>query len=130
MYFSIESRVPFCNPEIARFAFSLPEQYLVSDDGTTKAVLREALRGIVPEAIIVREKVGFATPQNEWLKLQIEWVRRTIQEADVRTLPFMKREAFDGIIERTGSSKRSWSQDMWRCLNLLLWSRQFNITWD
>ncbi len=130
MCFSIESRVPFCNPEIVRFALSLPEHYLVSDDGTTKAVLREALRGIVPEAIITREKVGFATPQNEWLKLQIESVRSTMQEADIGLLPFIKKETLRSIFEGTGSSKRSWSQDVWRYLNLLCWSRQFNIVWE
>jgi asparagine synthase (glutamine-hydrolysing) len=73
MWFSIESRVPFCNPEIARFALSLPEQYLISNNGTTKSVLRESLRGILPEPVITREKVGFATPQKNWLKLQGAW---------------------------------------------------------
>jgi len=62
MHFSIESRVPFCTPDLAQFALSLPPHYLVADDGDTKSVFRAAVADLVPEAILRREKVGFAVP--------------------------------------------------------------------
>ena len=63
MAFSIESRVPFLTPALVNFVFSLPEAYLLTTDGTTKAVFRKAMRGIVPSAILDRrDKIGFATP--------------------------------------------------------------------
>jgi asparagine synthase (glutamine-hydrolysing) len=47
MIFSIESRVPFLTPEFVDFILSLPEDFLVSRNGTSKAVFRAAMRGIV-----------------------------------------------------------------------------------
>jgi asparagine synthase (glutamine-hydrolysing) len=60
MRFSVESRVPFLDKSLVEFVLSFPEQWLVDDAGTTKAVLRTALRGLVPEEVLRRrDKVGF-----------------------------------------------------------------------
>ncbi len=65
MRFSVESRVPFLTTGIADLALSLPESYLISSAGRTKNVLRSALRGIVPDAIVDRrDKISFET--REW----------------------------------------------------------------
>ena len=64
MRFSIESRVPFLDVHLVEYLFSLPEEYLISDAGCSKYVFREAMRGIVPDAILDRQdKIGFATPE-------------------------------------------------------------------
>ena len=69
MAFSVESRVPFLDVDVAEFLLTLPEDYLVSSRGQTKRVLRAAMRGIVPDAILDRrDKIGFETPQRSWLK--------------------------------------------------------------
>ena len=68
MHFSIESRVPFLDRALVEFALSLPEDHLIGADGTSKNVLRRALRGIVPDQILDRrDKVGFSTPEQAWL---------------------------------------------------------------
>lgn len=130
MHYSIESRVPFCNPEIARFSLSLPDHYLIADNGSTKSVLRESLRGIVPEQIIDRPKVGFATPQGEWLKLQADWALKTFTYEEINALPFMKHDAFKEIIASMTASSQLQSTTIWRCLNLFYWSKIFNVSWN
>lgn len=68
MRFSIESRVPFLDKPLTSLALSLPEEWLIGPDGTTKRILRDALRGIVPDAVLARrDKIGFATPQADWI---------------------------------------------------------------
>src|SRR6185312_6707340 len=68
MAFSIESRVPFLTTQLAEFVLSLPQEYIVSLNGTSKAVFRRAMHGIVPQDILDRkDKIGFATPEREWL---------------------------------------------------------------
>jgi asparagine synthetase B (glutamine-hydrolysing) len=48
--------------------FSLPAVYKIHD-GWTKYLVRKALEGIVPEKVLWRrEKVGFATPQQQWMR--------------------------------------------------------------
>ncbi len=62
MYYSIENRSPFLDRGLFEYCYSIPARHLVRD-GAAKAVLREAMRGIVPDAILdSRRKVGFNAP--------------------------------------------------------------------
>ncbi len=67
MRFSIESRVPFLEPNLVNFCLSLPANLRIN--GFTKAVMREATKGIVPDPVRLRvDKMGFPAPEVEWLK--------------------------------------------------------------
>lgn len=62
MYYSIENRAPFLDRKLYEFCNSIPSQHLIQD-GKAKAVLREAMRGIVPDKILDnKRKVGFNAP--------------------------------------------------------------------
>ena len=62
MYFSIENRSPFLDRRLFETVGSIPTQLLIRD-GYAKAVLREAVRGIAPDAVLdCRRKVGFNAP--------------------------------------------------------------------
>src|SRR5690606_36942668 len=65
----VEGALPFLGKKFANFALSLPEEYLLAPDGTSKSLFRTAMRGIVPDAILDRkDKIGFSTPEDDWLK--------------------------------------------------------------
>jgi asparagine synthase (glutamine-hydrolysing) len=69
MYFSMENRSPFLDSTLFDLAYSIPSQYLIKD-GRAKAVLRDAMRGIVPNVILdERRKVGFNAPILDLLDL-------------------------------------------------------------
>ena len=75
MSWSMENRSPFLDRRLFEVAYSIPSRYLVQD-GRTKAVLRDAMRGIVPDAILdCRRKVGFNAPILDLLD---------VEDADVR----------------------------------------------
>jgi asparagine synthase (glutamine-hydrolysing) len=62
MHFSIENRSPFLDRALFECAYSIPTRHLVRN-GYAKAVLRDAVRGIVPDAVLdSRRKVGFNAP--------------------------------------------------------------------
>lgn len=68
MRFSLEVRLPFLD-------YRLVERSLAGDssqkiqNGWTKAILRESMKGFLPDKIRLRgDKIGFATPRTEWLK--------------------------------------------------------------
>ena len=130
MGYSIESRVPFCNPKLAEFALSLPGNYLVADDGTTKAVFRQAMRGIVPDSVVDREKVGFATPEHDWLNSLRPWIEQTVLAKETMAIPFLHHEKTRRMIALGLRSQRHLSGYLWRCLNVIHWVRVFNISWN
>jgi asparagine synthase (glutamine-hydrolysing) len=67
MYFSIENRSPFLDRDLFEFCNRIPSRHLMRD-GYTKVVLRDAMRGIVPAAILEsRRKVGFNAPISAFL---------------------------------------------------------------
>jgi asparagine synthetase B (glutamine-hydrolysing) len=66
MAHGVESRAPFMDWRLVCFAFSLPVDAKVGS-GCTKRILREAMRGILPEGIRTRKsKLGFASPMPSW----------------------------------------------------------------
>ena len=64
---SIEPRVPFLDQQLVEFTMSLPQEMKVGD-GVSKSILKAALRGVVPDEIIDRPKVGFSAPVSDWLR--------------------------------------------------------------
>jgi asparagine synthase (glutamine-hydrolysing) len=68
MAWAVESRVPFLDYRLVEFAVALPAQVKLQR-GRSKAILRTALRGLVPDAVLDRrDKLGFVTPQEVWLR--------------------------------------------------------------
>lgn len=69
MAFSLESRVPFLDHRLVQLCFNMPNEHKVFR-GETKRVLRAAMRGIVPDAVLDRkDKTGFTTPGHiTWLR--------------------------------------------------------------
>ncbi len=65
MLAGVEVRVPYLKHSFVEFANSIPAAMKLTD--TTKYILKEALRGILPDQIIDRKKMGFMIPLKEWI---------------------------------------------------------------
>jgi len=120
MHWSIESRVPFLTHDLADFLLGLPEAYLVSPQGESKHLLRAALRGLVPDAVLDRrDKIGFATPESLWLKalgpLALQWCDAC------STVPFLNPAAVRRTFERELFGDGTPTSSTWRLLNLCGW---------
>ncbi len=122
MAYSIESRVPFLTPQLFEFLMSLPEEYLVDDDGTTKAVLRQGLKGLTPQAILERkDKIGFVTPEQQWLKGPvINWVQSVLQSTECRQIPMFNHQILRAMPKRE-------LRYVWRWVIFVLWTKAFRV---
>jgi asparagine synthase (glutamine-hydrolysing) len=67
MMVSLEVRSPFLDQDLAEFARRIPHEYKYRH-GTTKYLLREAMRGVLPDAVLERRKKGFGIPLTRWLR--------------------------------------------------------------
>lgn len=120
MRFSVESRVPFLTTDMADFMLSLPEEFLVSPKGETKHLLRSALRGIVPDVVLDRrDKIGFATPEQQWLMGMADTIRGWL--AEDLGLPFLDQGKLLEHFEQVVSGQRPYSWQVWRWVNFAQW---------
>jgi asparagine synthase (glutamine-hydrolysing) len=125
MAHSIESRVPFLTHSLASFLLSLPEEFLIAPDGTSKAVFRRAMRGLVPDAILDRrDKIGFATPEHEWMPRLGERVDELLTDQSLARIPALRptalREEWRAI--RARRARRDFRA--WRWMNLVEWAQR------
>jgi len=67
MSVSIEPRVPFLDHKLVEFTMNLPMEMKV-EGGVPKSILKQAVRGLIPDDIIDRPKMGFGAPMLEWLR--------------------------------------------------------------
>jgi asparagine synthase (glutamine-hydrolysing) len=125
MAHSIESRVPFLTRSLAEFVFSLPERFLIAADGTSKSVLRAALRGIVPDAVLDRrDKIGFQTPESNWLGELAGWVSSVLGSETARAIPALRADAMQRQWSAVQQGRMSFHPRIWRWLNLIRWAEQ------
>jgi len=118
MHFSIESRVPFLDRALAEFTLALPEDWLVGNDGSSKRILRDAMRGMVPDQVLQRrDKVGFETPEREWEeRLANEDVDRD------HPIGFLKPGRENTVTGGYTESELNWAgRSHWRLINLRRW---------
>jgi asparagine synthase (glutamine-hydrolysing) len=124
MAHSREVRLPFLDRRVAEYALSLPAGFLYRR-GVTKAVLRDAVRGLAPDEVLARrDKVGFETPQARWLRepAWITLVRDVL--LDPRALG-RGLYAADAIEADAAAGRWRDPAGIWRALNLELWLRAF-----
>lgn len=122
---SIESRVPFLDQELVAFAARLPER-LKLNGFTTKRILREALRGVVPESILKRPKMGFPVPFGDWMRG--EWgqvAADVLLDRRARERGLIQPAAVARFVEAHRRGHRAGADAIWALLNLELWFRTF-----
>ncbi|RKF12420.1 asparagine synthase (glutamine-hydrolyzing) [Roseovarius spongiae] len=121
MHVSLESRVPFLTAGLAQTCASLPETMLIGPDGQTKRVLREAIRGLVPEEIRMRrDKIGF---RPDIARMNGPVLDHFVEQAGGMDLPAgldwdRLRRRFEALGDRDALLAHPW---VWRVLNLGFW---------
>lgn len=109
---SLEVRVPFLDKKVFSAASKLTSSQKIKN-GQTKFLLREAAKGIVPQHVWNRKKLGFPVPIRHWLKNELyEWALQLINDSQTDSL-FNKEEIYkllaDHVIEKRDNSRKLWS---------------------
>lgn len=121
MSLPIEVRYPYLDYRLLDFAFQLPLTYLIRH-GKSKAVLRDAARGLIPDAVINRrEKMGFPVPLRQWMH---EGTARFLAQfsGDPRSGRFINTTAVRDQSAPLSEAMR------WRVSQVELWMKTFDLT--
>lgn len=127
MAHSIEARVPFLDYRLAEYIYGLPDELKLSD-GITKRILRDSMRGILPERIRMRmDKKGFLTPESLWLKDNANKFREQLNTTIELTNGFLKPQETRQLFEEIVSGQKKFSFVLWRIICFGLWVKKFDI---
>ncbi len=122
---SIESRVPFLDHKLVEFTARLPERMKLRG-WTTKYILRRSMKGILPEEILRRPKMGFPVPVGAWFRGRF----RSVIDEYVLSERAMSRGLFDAafvsrLVEQHQSGASNHAERLWALVNFEMWLRQF-----
>jgi asparagine synthase (glutamine-hydrolysing) len=122
---SLESRVPFLDHKLVEFTASLPER-LKLRGWTTKYILRKSMKGILPEAILSRPKMGFPVPIGAWFRgpysyLLDEFVLSSRALDRAIFAPDFVRD----LVRRHQSGGENHDERLWALVNFEMWQRRF-----
>lgn len=129
MAWGIESRLPFLDYRVIEFALSLNSSLKVRN-GQTKALLRSGMRGLVPDIVLDRrDKMGFETPEIEWITGRLRpWMTARFQADD-----FFLKDVFDPtrlveLFDTKGFTRPPTIRALFRVFVVDQWAQQYRVT--
>ena len=125
---SIEGRTPFLDYRLVEHIISLPPEHKLKD-GITKRVLRDALKGVLPEKIRNRtSKLGFAVPVELWIMKNPQMVRKELESAlDSLESLFNKSKVLEWFDKNINNETALKNDFLWRLISAGRWVRLFNV---
>jgi asparagine synthase (glutamine-hydrolysing) len=108
MAHSLEVRVPYLDHRVVEFCAQMPTALKLSG-GSTKRILKAVARGVVPDTVIDRPKVGFFSGAVEqWFRRQVGgYVGEILLDRDARYTEFIARSEVERLIATGGAYRRS-----------------------
>src|SRR5687767_8437658 len=121
---SVESRVPFLDHKLVEFTSSLPER-LKLRGWTTKYVLRQSMKGVLPENILTRPKMGFPVPIGAWFRGQYSY----LLDEFVLSSRALERGIFEpdfvrDLVRRHRTGGENHDERLWALVNVEMWQRR------
>jgi asparagine synthase (glutamine-hydrolysing) len=115
---SLEARVPFLDYKLVELALNIPQSVKIQGD-SHKYILKKAVRGLIPDEIIDRKKVGFGLPIDDWYSGKLgKVIKKEIRDFVSKTDYFNKKG-----IEKL--MKEGNSLQIWCLFNLALWWKEY-----
>jgi asparagine synthase (glutamine-hydrolysing) len=133
---SIEARVPFLDPELVSFAYSLPAEYKLHGKWFTpwknneKYILRDVARPYLPKNIIDRKKFGMMLPINDVLKLNLNYMQDVLMSSDSQIYQIYDKKFIEKMLRKSkqsyNNSQYSWF--LWKATIFSLWCQHFRLS--
>jgi asparagine synthase (glutamine-hydrolysing) len=127
MAHSLEVRPPFLDHRVVEFAASLPRRLKIR--GTSqKFVLRELMRGKLPESVLTRKKSGFDIPTHDWFRGTLRgMLMDTLTPDAISATGVFDAGAIDGLIRDHMERRINVGYHLWGLLTLFLWMKRWKV---
>ena len=125
MAVSLEARSPFLDHHLIEFAASLPEN-LKLRGLTTKFLLKNVLKKILPSENLTRRKMGFGVPIGHWFRGRLRgFLEETLLSEKALGRDLFNPAAVKQIVDDHVSGRKNQEHQLWTLLMLELWFQRF-----
>jgi asparagine synthase (glutamine-hydrolysing) len=125
MAHSLEGRSPLLDQRLMEFMARVPESLKIRN-GVTKYLFKSALRGLLPDAVLDRKKMGFGVPLGNWLRTSLrEMVEDVVLSDMALRRGYFKPAAVREMVQVHMSGSDEFQYTLWDLLLLESWHRTF-----
>jgi asparagine synthase (glutamine-hydrolysing) len=122
---SLELRVPFLDHRLVEYAATIPSKYKIRR-GSSKFVLKKALKNALPAAILSRRKMGFPTPLEEMLRRDLYgYAHETLLSSKALGRGYFNETAVRHLLSEHREGKAKNHRAIWQLLVLEEWHQRF-----
>ena len=126
MTVALEGRSPFLDHELLELSARIPFGLKLKGLNNKKYILKEALRGIVPDEVMFRPKMGFGVPIDAWFRGELkDYAREKLLDGQLVKRNLFKRSAIESILHAHASTGVNFSPHIWALLALELWFEEY-----
>ena len=130
MAYSVEVRSPFLDYRIIEFARTLPVEYRYQK-GLRKKILRDLLKGYIPENIFNQPKKGFSVPLKRWMREDLrDDVLKELNDCFLKKVPNLDTDKFKLQLDCHMKGLVDYSFNIWKLYILSKWYREFGFRND
>jgi asparagine synthase (glutamine-hydrolysing) len=118
---SLEARVPFLDPRVLEYAWTLPMSMKVRH-GQGKWLLRQLLYQYVPRELVEKPKHGFSVPIGSWLRGPLrDWCESLIETRRLEAEGFLNASLVRSVWNEFLTDRREWQHLLWDVLMFQAW---------
>ncbi len=122
---SLEARAPFLDYRVVEYAATIPGALKIQ--GTqTKKILKEAMKELLPPAIIGRGKEGFSIPIKNWLKNELRpMMLEVLSPAALKRDGFFNADHVQRLVNEHVQGVENHSHRLWALMVFGIWRNQY-----
>jgi asparagine synthase (glutamine-hydrolysing) len=126
MAVALEGRSPFLDHEFLELTAQIPFGLKIKGLDNKKYILKEALRGIIPDEVMFRPKMGFGIPIADWFRNELKnYTREKLLNGRLIKDNLFRKEYIEHILDRHCNTGINFSPHIWALLTLELWFEEY-----
>jgi asparagine synthase (glutamine-hydrolysing) len=123
---SLESRSPFLDHEFLELTAKIPSRLKIRGINNRKYILKKALEGFLPDGILYRKKMGFASPIDVWFKTDLrDYARELLLSEKALARGIFRKEAIEKMLDDHVTTDINYARHILALVVLESWFLEF-----
>ncbi len=125
MAVALEGRSPLLDHKFLEMTAKIPSSLKIHGR-EKKYIFKKALRGLLPDDILYRPKMGFGVPIEHWFRGELrQYVRDRLLGGTAAQRGIFKTAAVEKLIDEHQNTKINHAHQLWALLTLEMWYQTF-----